>query len=64
MEDEEKTEEENIIQETDTEGIKISNDVVAIISGVAVSEVEGVYGMAGGIAGRNFRGFQWQEKPI
>ena len=36
---------------TDNEGIKISNDVVAVISGVAVSEVPGVAGMAGGFAG-------------
>ncbi len=31
--------------------IKISNDVVATYAGIAVSEVEGVYGMAGGFAG-------------
>ena len=37
--------------ETENEGIKISNDVVASIAGIAVSEVPGVYGMAGGIAG-------------
>ena len=41
--------EENVINEA--EGIKISNDVVAVIAGVAVSEVPGVYGMAGGFAG-------------
>ena len=41
--------EENIINEA--EGIKISNDVVAVIAGVAVSEVPGVYGMSGGFAG-------------
>ncbi len=33
------------------EGIKISNDVIAVIAGVAVSEVKGVSGMAGGFAG-------------
>lgn len=33
------------------EGIKISSDVIAVIAGVAVSEVPGVYGMAGGFAG-------------
>ena len=32
-------------------GIKISNDVVAVISGVAVSEVRGVASMQGGFAG-------------
>lgn len=36
---------------TENEGIQISNDVVAVISGVAVSEVLGVAGMAGGFAG-------------
>ena len=36
---------------TENEGIKISNDVVAVIAGVAVSEVQGVAGMAGGFAG-------------
>jgi len=35
----------------ENEGIQISNDVVAVISGVAVSEVPGVAGMAGGFAG-------------
>ena len=39
------------ITATENEGIKISNDVVASIAGVAVSEVQGVYSMAGGIAG-------------
>ena len=32
-------------------GIKISNDVIAVIAGVAVSEVAGVASMAGGFAG-------------
>ena len=36
---------------TENEGIQISNDVVAVIAGVAVSEVPGVSGMAGGFAG-------------
>ncbi len=51
-------EENKVIEEKDieevengTEGIKISSDVIAVISGVAVSEVPGVYGMAGGFAG-------------
>ena len=38
-------------KKTENEGIQISNDVVAVISGVAVSEVPGVAGMAGGFAG-------------
>ncbi len=37
--------------ENGTEGIKISSDVIAIIAGVAVSEVPGVFGMNGGFAG-------------
>lgn len=37
--------------ENGKEGIKISSDVIAVISGVAVSEVPGVYAMAGGFAG-------------
>ena len=32
-------------------GIKISDDVVAVIAGIAVSEVKGVSGMSGGFAG-------------
>lgn len=32
-------------------GIKIADDVVAVIAGVAVSEVPGVYSMAGSFAG-------------
>ena len=44
-------EEENEITSSDNTGIKISNDVVASIAGVAVSEVPGVYSMAGGLAG-------------
>ena len=35
----------------DSEGIKISSEVVSVIAGVAVSEVSGVYSMAGGFAG-------------
>lgn len=36
---------------TENDGIKISDDVVAVIAGVAVSEVPGVSEMAGGFAG-------------
>lgn len=39
-------------QVEDTEnGIEISNDVIAVIAGVAVSEVQGVASMSGGFAG-------------
>ena len=40
---------ENENEEND--GIKIANDVVAVIAGVAVSEVRGVASMSGGFAG-------------
>ena len=55
--EENKNEEVNVIDEVlnenlnENEGVKISNDVIAIIAGVAVSEVSGVYGMSGGFAG-------------
>ena len=53
MEEDKKNQEteDNEIITADNTGIKISNDVVASIAGVAVSEVQGVYSMAGGIAG-------------
>ena len=38
-------------EEGSNDGIKIANDVVAIIAGVAVSEVAGVASMSGGFAG-------------
>lgn len=44
----EETEQE---ETTEAEGIQISNDVIAVIAGVAVSEVQGVSSMAGGFAG-------------
>lgn len=43
--------EEIIVEGQDNSEIKIANDVVAVIAGVAVSEVNGVAGMAGGFAG-------------
>ena len=44
--------EDNLKNENDEHGsVKISNDVVAIIAGVAATEVEGVAGMSGGITG-------------
>jgi len=51
--EEEKNEEVIEIQEMEesNDGIKISNDVVAVIAGVAVSEVRGVASMSGGFAG-------------
>ncbi|MDN5326869.1 MAG: hypothetical protein PWP41_1565 [Moorella sp. (in: firmicutes)] len=36
---------------TDLGTIKIANEVVAIIAGLAATEIEGVAGMSGGIAG-------------
>lgn len=38
-------------EEVASEGIQIADDVVAVIAGKAVSEVNGVAGMAGGFAG-------------
>ena len=38
-------------EEGESSNIKISNDVVAVIAGKAVSEAPGVYAMAGGFAG-------------
>ena len=48
---------------TENEGIKISNDVVAVIAGVAVSEVQGVSGMAGGFAGGITEVLSGKKKP-
>ncbi len=43
---------ENVEEKEDTEnGIEISNDVIAVIAGVAVSEVQGVASMSGSFAG-------------
>ena len=47
----EEVKEEVLIESQDNSSIKISDDVVAVIAGVAVSEVPGVSGMAGGFAG-------------
>ena len=50
MENEEvKTDQEEIALQSNN--IKIADDVVAVIAGVAVSEVNGVYEMSGGFAG-------------
>ena len=56
MNEENKENKEEIVEleneiKTENEGIKISDDVVAVIAGVAVSEVQGVADMAGGFAG-------------
>ena len=53
---EDKKENEEVVElneeiKTENEGIQISNDVIAVIAGVAVSEVPGVSEMAGGFAG-------------
>jgi uncharacterized alkaline shock family protein YloU len=49
----EKEEELNLPEEIEesNDGIKIANDVVAVIAGVAISEVPGVASMSGGFAG-------------
>ena len=46
-----KIEEQENNQENASEGIQIADEVVSIIAGKAVSEVNGVAGMAGGFAG-------------
>lgn len=53
MENEKKVEKvENVkVEMEEANSIQISDEVVAVIAGVAVSEVTGVYGMAGGFAG-------------
>lgn len=55
MENEEKKEEliinEVEIEENNDTGLEISEEVVAVIAGVAVSDVQGVAGMAKGFAG-------------
>lgn len=57
MENEEEKKEELIINEVENEeenndtGVEISEEVVAVIAGVAVSDVQGVAGMAKGFAG-------------
>ncbi len=47
--EENKNLEEISVEENDT--IKIANEAVATYAGIAVSEVQGVYGMSGGFAG-------------
>lgn len=42
---------EEVLEENTESTIKIADDVVAVIAGVAVSEVPGVSAMAGGFAG-------------
>ena len=55
MEQNKNEEQEEIIdvevEATDEKGIKIADDVIAIIAGKAASEVAGVYSMSGGFAG-------------
>ena len=46
----EETKQNEEVEDTEN-GIEISNDVIAVIAGVAVSEVQGVSSMAGGFAG-------------
>jgi uncharacterized alkaline shock family protein YloU len=40
-----------LVDTENTDSIKIANDVIAVIAGVAVSEISGVAGMAGNFAG-------------
>ena len=47
----ESVEQNQVAKETEVNGIKISEDVVATIAGMATAEVKGVASMNGGIAG-------------
>lgn len=51
MEEENKIENQEEVITENSDGIKISSDVVAVIAGVAVGEVQGVFAMSGGFAG-------------
>ena len=52
MEENNELEQQNVEEiNEENSGIQISNDVVAVIAGVAVSEVRGVASMQGGFAG-------------
>ena len=54
MENEENVKENEVVVENtqgETNTIKISDDVVAVIAGKAVADAPGVFAMAGGFAG-------------
>ena len=51
MTDEKNLVEEQTVEATSAGSIKIANDVVATIAGLAATDVEGIAGMSGGIAG-------------
>lgn len=51
MEEDNKQEVSEEINEIEENGIKIADDVIATIAGKAASEVVGVYSMSGGFAG-------------
>ncbi len=51
MDEKKEITEEVVEKETEVNGIKISDEVVAIIAGMAASEVKGVAGMNGGFVG-------------
>lgn len=63
MESEELKNENIISQNDENSGIKISEDVVSVIAGVAVSEVDGVHGMAKGFAGGITEVFSGKKNP-
>ena len=51
MEEKQINEEKEDVTQNAESGIEISNDVIAVIAGVAVSEVQGVSSMSGSFAG-------------
>lgn len=54
---------EEINQEADTGEINISNEVIASIAGIAAAEIEGVAGMAGGVASGIAEKFGAKKNP-
>ena len=42
---------EEEVELSNADGLKISNDAIATYAGIAISEVQGVYNMSGGLAG-------------
>ena len=60
--EETKNEELTAMAQEDVQGIQISDDVISIIAGKAVTEIKGVAGMAGGFARWNFRSVKWKKE--
>ena len=61
MEENKNLENEIVEEVKEAEGIKISNDVIAVIAGVAASEVPGVATMAGSFTGGLTEALKWKK---